>query len=85
MGQFVFKHQSCLAMVAHAFNLSAQKAEAGVFLEVQISQSNIVISFLKITVRQHTHEGCHVDPAVCVDFCPKERIALVHREIRGWT
>lgn len=50
-------------MAAHTFNLSAQKAEAGVFLEVQVSQSYIVISFLKITIRQHTHEGCLVDPS----------------------
>lgn len=71
-------------MAAHTFNLSAQKAEAGVFLEVQVSQSYIVISFLKIT-RQHTHKGCRVDPAVCVNFRPKERIALVYREISGWT
>ena len=70
-------------MAAHTFKLSAQKAEAGVFLEVQVSQSYIVISFIK-TIRQHTHEGCHVAPAVCVN-CPKERIALVYREISGWT
>lgn len=72
-------------MAARTFNLSAQKAEAGVFLEVQVSQSYIVISFLKTRIRQHTHKGCRIDPAVSVNFCPKERIALVYREISGWT